>query len=93
MSDAKTRIREILRQHFSIEEAGDDDRLIPDEHNASPVRDASGAHLDSLDKVELTMEIEDAFDIIVTDEAAQGLHTIAEFAAFIDQARAEREPQ
>ena len=40
---------------------------------------------DSLDRVELVMKIEEAFDIEVTDEAAEQLRTIEDAVRYIEQ--------
>jgi acyl carrier protein len=39
---------------------------------------------DSLDAVELIMALEDAFDIKVSDDAAQGFKTVQQIVEFID---------
>jgi acyl carrier protein len=41
---------------------------------------------DSLDKAELMMEFEDAFEISITDEAATKISTVADAVQFIRQA-------
>jgi len=40
--------------------------------------------IDSLDLVELVMEIEEAFDITI--EEAEGLHSVADLVRYIDEA-------
>lgn len=40
--------------------------------------------IDSLDLVELVMEIEEAFDMNIED--AEGLHTVADLVRYIDEA-------
>jgi len=39
---------------------------------------------DSLDIVELIMSIEEEFGIVITDESANGLHTVREVVDFIE---------
>lgn len=39
---------------------------------------------DSLDAVELVMNIEDEFDISISDEAAQGLKTVGDLVRYIE---------
>lgn len=41
---------------------------------------------DSLDVVELVMELEDEFDIEITDEAAEKLQTVGDVIAYIENA-------
>ncbi len=45
---------------------------------------------DSLDVVELVMEIEEKFDITITDEEAEQLKTVADLIRFIRQRKNER---
>lgn len=39
---------------------------------------------DSLDAVELIMSIEDAFDIQIPDEAAQGMKTVGDIVTYLE---------
>jgi acyl carrier protein len=39
---------------------------------------------DSLDTVELVMSLEEAFDIEIPDEDAEGIHTVADAVSYID---------
>jgi len=40
---------------------------------------------DSLDTVELVMALEEAFDIEITDEAAEGIATVGDAVKFIEE--------
>lgn len=42
---------------------------------------------DSLDAVELIMNIEDEFDISISDEAAQEIKTVGQLVSYIEQAK------
>jgi acyl carrier protein len=59
------------------------DEVIP----GSRILDDLGA--DSLDVVELVMALEETFDIIVPDEDAEGLETVADVQAYVAARTAE----
>jgi len=66
-------------QGIIVEELGvEKDEITLEAH----LNDDLGA--DSLDAVELIMAIEDAFDISVSDETAQGLKTVGQIVSFIE---------
>lgn len=62
-----------------VEELGTDEDIITLETN---LQEDLGA--DSLDAVELIMSIEDEFDIMVSDDAAEELKTVGQLVKFIE---------
>lgn len=62
-----------------VEELGIDEETIKMETN---LQEDLGA--DSLDAVELIMSIEDEFDIMVSDDAAEELKTVGQLVKFIE---------
>ena len=68
------KVRDII-----VEELGVDKEEVTLDAN---LNDDLGA--DSLDAVELIMAIEDAFEIKVSDEVAQGFKTVAQIVEFIE---------
>lgn len=62
-----------------VEELGTDEDAITLETN---LQEDLGA--DSLDAVELIMSIEDEFDIMVSDDAAEELKTVGQLVKFIE---------
>jgi acyl carrier protein len=73
MNDVEQRISQIIVRHFGIEE----DRITP----AADFRSDMSA--DSLDLIDLTLSVEDAFGIEIAEEAAERLHTVGDLIAFI----------
>lgn len=62
-----------------VEELGTDEETITLETN---IQEDLGA--DSLDAVELIMSIEDEFDVMVSDDAAEELKTVGQLVKFIE---------
>lgn len=75
LATKKDRLNQLIVEQLSVN--ADD---IKPEHN---VQDDLGA--DSLDKVELVMAIEDEFGIRVSDDDADGLHTVQQFLDYIEK--------
>lgn len=72
------RVKEIIAQHLSyIGNQRQADNLKAEQHLANDL----GA--DSLDHVELLIEMEDEFDIVISDEEASGLNTVGDFVAVV----------
>ena len=79
MSDIEELISQIIVHHFGV----DEDKITP----AANFRADMSA--DSLDLLDLTLSIEDAFGIEIADDAALELHTVGDLIAFIRSQRAE----
>ena len=69
------RVRKIVCEQLGV---GDDEV-----NNDSSFVDDLGA--DSLDTVELVMALEEAFDIEIPDEAAEGIATVGDAVKFIEE--------
>jgi len=69
----KTKIIKILQEHFNTEIDNTDLSLIDD----------IGA--DSLDVVEVVMQIEEEFDIEITDEEVEKLTTVQEIIDYVEK--------
>lgn len=78
MNDVEQRISQIVSRHFGI----DDDKITP---SADFRHDMSA---DSLDLIDLTLSVEDAFGIEIAEEAAEELHTVGDLIAFVRARRA-----
>ena len=78
MSDIEARVKKIVAEQLGANEAD-----IKIEHNFV---DDLGA--DSLDTVELVMALEEAFDIEIPDEAAEGITTVGDAVKFIQDKQA-----
>ena len=78
MSDAESKVREII-----INELGVEPEKVTDE--ASFVEDLGA---DSLDTVELVMELEEEFDINIPDDAAEKIQTVGEAISHIESSSA-----
>jgi acyl carrier protein len=83
MSDIEERLRKIIAEQLMV----DEDEITPD---ASFV-DTLGA--DSLDTVEMIMEIEDEFGIEIPDEDAEKLTTVGEAIEYVKRKVEEKEGQ
>jgi len=73
--DIKGKIKKIVADHLGIEE-----EKVTEE--ASFIDDLGA---DSLDTVELVMALEEAFDIEIPDEAAEGIATVGDAVKFIEE--------
>ncbi|CAN5189285.1 acyl carrier protein [soil metagenome] len=78
MNDVEQRISQIIGRLFGI----DDDKITP----AADFRYDMSA--DSLDLIDLTLSVEDAFGIEIAEEAAEELHTVGDLIAFVRARRA-----
>lgn len=72
--DTVDKIKEIISRQTDI-----------DEENLSEKTTIEDITKDSLDIVEMLMEIEEAFDIDISDEEAKKLTTIGELCDYIDE--------
>ncbi len=72
------KVKDIVAEKLSVEK----DRITPD----AKFIDDLGA--DSLDTVELVMELEEAFDISVPDEDAEKLQCLSDVVAYIENQKA-----
>ena len=75
MSDVSTRVKKIVVEHLSVEEAKVTD-------TASFIDDLGA---DSLDTVELVMAFEEEFGVEIPDDAAEKIRTVGDAIAFINQ--------
>ena len=75
MSELKQRLIELVSTQLGVEEA----EVIPE----ARILDDLGA--DSLDLVELVMNLEEAFDITVPDEDVEALATVADVQSYLDR--------
>ena len=73
MSDIAARVKKIVIEHLGV----DADKVI----DTANFIDDLGA--DSLDTVELVMALEEAFDIEIPDEAAEGITTVGDAVKYI----------
>lgn len=72
------KVRTIVAEQLSVE--------APDVKSESNFQNDLGA--DSLDTVELVMALEEAFDIEIPDEAAEGIATVADAVKYIQEKQA-----
>ena len=75
MSDVATKVKAIIIDKLGVDEAEVTD-------SASFTNDLGA---DSLDTVELVMALEEAFDIEIPDEAAEGIATVGDAVKFIEE--------
>jgi acyl carrier protein len=73
MSDVYERVKRIVIERLGVEEA--------EVTAAASFKDDLGA--DSLDVVELVMELEDEFDLEISDEDAEKITTVGEVVNYI----------
>jgi acyl carrier protein len=78
MSDTAEKVKKIVIEHLGVEEA-----KVTTE--ASFIDDLGA---DSLDTVELVMALEEAFDIEIPDEAAEGITTVGDAVKYITEKQA-----
>ena len=69
------KVREIIAEHLEIEDV---ESIKPE---TSLMQDLEA---DSLDAVEVMMDIEDEFDIEIPDEDAEGFKNISDIAAYVE---------
>ena len=74
MSDISSQVMAIIVDKLSV----DAEAVKPESHFEHDL----GA--DSLDRVELIMELEKAFDISIADEVAEKMQTVAEAIAYLE---------
>ena len=73
--DISSKVKKIVADHLGIDEA-----KVSEE--ASFIDDLGA---DSLDTVELVMALEEAFDIEIPDEAAEGIATVGDAVKYIEE--------
>ena len=76
MSDIEERVKSIIVKQLGVKEA--------DVKNESKFIEDLGA--DSLDTVELIMELEKEFDIQIPDDEAEGIATVGDAIKFVESA-------
>lgn len=74
MSDVFERVKKIIVERLEVDES----QVTPE----ASFKDDLGA--DSLDVVELVMELEDEFDMEISDEDAEKITTVGEAVAYIE---------
>ena len=80
MSEIETRVKQIIVEKFGVSES----QVTPE---ASFTNDLSA---DSLDRVELIMEIEDEFGISIPEDQAENIATVGDAVKFVEKAVAEK---
>lgn len=78
MTSVKERVIDIVAEQLGVSK----DQVTPE---TSFVNDLGA---DSLDTVELVMELEEAFDINIPDDAAEKIQTVGQAIDFIEKAQA-----
>ena len=77
MENVEQRVKKIVAEQLGVNEA--------DIKNESAFVEDLGA--DSLDTVELVMELEEEFDINIPDDAAEKIQTVGQAIKFIEEAQ------
>ncbi|MAH04500.1 MAG: acyl carrier protein [Pseudomonadota bacterium] len=75
MSDVLSQVKQIVVEHLGVEE----DKVV---EGASFIDDLGA---DSLDTVELVMAFEEAFDVVIPDDAAEKIQTVGDAVSFIQK--------
>ena len=78
MSSVRDRVIDIVSEQLGVER----EKVKPETHFINDL----GA--DSLDTVELVMELEEEFDINIPDDAAEKIETVGQAIEYIEQAQA-----
>lgn len=78
MSTVAERVIDIVAEQLGV----DKEKVKPESHFINDL----GA--DSLDQVELVMELEEEFDLNIPDDAAEKIETVGQAIQFIEQAQA-----
>ena len=78
MSEIESKVKAIIVDKLGVEES----EVV---ENANFTQDLGA---DSLDTVELIMELEKAFDITIPDDAAEKIATVGDAIKFIEEAKA-----
>lgn len=73
--DVRSRVIAVVAEHFGVnpEEIADATSIVGD------------LNADSLDQVELLMELEDEFEMSIPDRVAEGILTVGQIIAHIEQ--------
>ena len=74
MADTLTRIRTIVTERLDVD---------PDTVTEKAAMDDLGA--DSMDRIEIVMDIEEEFDIEITDDEAEHIQTVGSIVTLINQ--------
>ena len=77
MSNVNERVKKIVIEHLGVDAAKVTD-------NASFIDDLGA---DSLDTVELVMELEEEFDINIPDDAAEKIQTVGQAIDYIEKSQ------
>ncbi len=77
MASVEERVVDIVAEQLGVEK----DKITPDTHFVNDL----GA--DSLDTVELVMELEEEFDITIPDDAAENIQKVGEAIDFIEKSQ------
>ena len=80
MSEIEARVKQIIVEKFAVMES-------QVTHEASFTNDLIA---DSLDRVELIMEIEDEFGISIPEDQAENIATVGDAIKFVEKAVAEK---
>lgn len=75
MANVKERVIEIIAEQMSV----------PKENVTPETSFVNDLHADSLDTVELVMELEEAFDISIPDEDAEKIQTVGDAIRYIEE--------
>lgn len=76
--DIESKVIEVVANQFATQK----------EKISRATRFSEDLSADSLDTVEMVMELEDALDVKIPDEAADSIKTVGDVIAFIEKAKA-----